>query len=763
MEPVARPKVIRFGVFEVSPDSGELFKNGHKVHLEAQPFRVLSILLEKSGEVVIRHKLQHRLWPQDTFVDFEHSLNVDIQRLRHALGDSADNPRYIETLPRRGYRFICPIDSFPQDSFRPSQPPSAEGLNLSDVPRLGNGVEKPVEQERGQYYQGTREVASERWDSWRPWKMLFPGILGLLISALFVAWWSWCRPSYVLELKQHRLTSNSSENPISWGSISPDGKYLAYPDTIGIHLKLLATQEDKLISRPAGVAPDAGWQHVAWFPDGTRLLATLSEAGDRPSVWTVSILGGNMCRLRDDAIGMSVSADGNHLAYTTGSGQNHYREIWIMDSQGEALERVLSLDENDFALRVEWCPDGRRLAYWKQHPDLKRVENSIETCDLKGTKRTLLLTDPRLASFCWIPQGYILYSRFESLITFAVDSNLWKVPVDLHTGRLAGNPIRLTSWTGFEIRCLSASADGKRIAFNKRSYEAQVYVGELEAGGTRIEPPKRLTLDEAADYPCAWMEDGNAVVFHSARRGSAGLYKQEIDKATAQTLAAGEDIVGDVRLSPEGSWLLYLVGNEEIGSSTPLRVMRLPVDGGLSQLVLEAKNVPGLIIRCSRTPATFCAIGEMSPDMRHLTITAFDPRIGRGQVLRTIETDPTAVYDWDLAPNGSKLACYKIREAEAHIRLFSLIDGKDRVISVKGWGGLESMDWSVDGRVFYCGSVSPEGVKLLSIDMDGNAKILWQKKGAIHAHGVPSPDGRCLAVMTWVVNSNHWMVEGFKF
>ena len=106
MEPVVRPRVIRFGVFEVDLCSAELSKDGHKVSISDQLFRVLAILLEKPGVLVTRQELKHRLWPEDTFVDFEHSLNVDIQRLRLALGDSAENPRFIQTLPRRGYRFI---------------------------------------------------------------------------------------------------------------------------------------------------------------------------------------------------------------------------------------------------------------------------------------------------------------------------------------------------------------------------------------------------------------------------------------------------------------------------------------------------------------------------------------------------------------------------------------------------------------------------------------------------------------------------------
>lgn len=102
--------LVRFGVFEVDLQAGELRKQGLRIKLQEKPFQVLCILLERPGAVVTREELQKRLWP-DTIVESEHNLNAAIQRLRVALGDSADNPRFIETLPRRGYRFIASVEN----------------------------------------------------------------------------------------------------------------------------------------------------------------------------------------------------------------------------------------------------------------------------------------------------------------------------------------------------------------------------------------------------------------------------------------------------------------------------------------------------------------------------------------------------------------------------------------------------------------------------------------------------------------------------
>src|ERR1700736_5874852 len=103
-------RIIQFGLFEVDRRAGELRRNGTRVKLQEQPFQILSLLLERPGEGVTREELQGRLWPADPFVDFDHSLNAAVRRLRDALGDSAENPRFVETVARRGYRFLAPVD-----------------------------------------------------------------------------------------------------------------------------------------------------------------------------------------------------------------------------------------------------------------------------------------------------------------------------------------------------------------------------------------------------------------------------------------------------------------------------------------------------------------------------------------------------------------------------------------------------------------------------------------------------------------------------
>jgi cholera toxin transcriptional activator len=106
-----RASLLRFAVFEVDLSAGELRKNGARVRLQEQPFQVLAALLQNAGQVVTRDELREKIWPADTFVDFDHSLNTAVNKIREALGDSASSPRFVETLARRGYRFVAPVES----------------------------------------------------------------------------------------------------------------------------------------------------------------------------------------------------------------------------------------------------------------------------------------------------------------------------------------------------------------------------------------------------------------------------------------------------------------------------------------------------------------------------------------------------------------------------------------------------------------------------------------------------------------------------
>src|SRR5271167_2736005 len=123
MQPVQLSNSVRFGPFRLDLRAGELHKDDRKVRLQEQPFRVLKMLVERPGEVVTREELQKKLWPNDTIVEFDHSINAAIKRLRDALGDTAEKPKYVETVARRGYRLLVAVE--------PASPPAGVGPGLA--------------------------------------------------------------------------------------------------------------------------------------------------------------------------------------------------------------------------------------------------------------------------------------------------------------------------------------------------------------------------------------------------------------------------------------------------------------------------------------------------------------------------------------------------------------------------------------------------------------------------------------------------------
>ncbi len=130
-------RIARFGVFELDLAAGELRKNGAKLRLQEQPFQVLALLLERAGDVVTREELRQKLWPADTFVDFDHSLNTAVNKLREVLGDSASSPRYIETQARRGYRFVAPVQNSVATTSPQNSPSTLHPELEVPIPRRG--------------------------------------------------------------------------------------------------------------------------------------------------------------------------------------------------------------------------------------------------------------------------------------------------------------------------------------------------------------------------------------------------------------------------------------------------------------------------------------------------------------------------------------------------------------------------------------------------------------------------------------------------
>jgi hypothetical protein len=164
--------------------------------------------------------------------------------------------------------------------------------------------------------------------------------------------------------------------------------------------------------------------------------------------------------------------------------------------------------------------------------------------------------------------------------------------------------------------------------------------------------------------------------------------------------------------------------------------------------------------QCARAPASLCVLGEWTEDQRQLVFTAFDPLKGRAREVTRMLTERRSFYEWGMSPDGSQIGII-VPPGENRIRLLPLAGGEPRDLIVKGWYGFRSVDWAPDGRGFYVGSSSLRGATLLYVNLKGDVTPVWEQKGSFRTWGVPSPDGRHLAILGYTVDSNVWMLENF--
>src|SRR5437762_11930329 len=317
MQPSASPSIpIRFGPFEVDLAATELRKRGRKVPLQDQPFKVLALLVQRPGDLVSREELQRALWPSDTFGEVDEGLNKAVQKLRQALDDSSDNPRFIETLPRKGYRFITAVESSIEGAAATASQPA---------PAAGPPSVEPIKRRRA--------------DVWA-WLLVGIVLLALLVVA-GVHFWT-VHPTSQPVSKAVPLTSYPGRQITP--AISPDGKQVAFAwdgekgDNFDIYVKLVNAGEPlKLTSNPAAeFAP-------AWSPDG-RYIAFWREVSDHFEIWMSPALGGADRKLGESARcgGPSWSPNGKFLAIADKSTSQGPSNIFLLSVESGEKQKITS-------------------------------------------------------------------------------------------------------------------------------------------------------------------------------------------------------------------------------------------------------------------------------------------------------------------------------------------------------------------------------------------------------------------------------------
>jgi Tol biopolymer transport system component/DNA-binding winged helix-turn-helix (wHTH) protein len=724
----AASRSYRFGVFEFDLRVGELRRNGLKVKLQEQPLQVLTLLLDKPGEIVTREDLRNRLWPADTFVDFDHSLNAAIRRLRDALGDSAENPRFVETVARRGYRFLSPVSVLPSNGNGGIGAASA----VSEIPAS----------------------PTPRFHKW--WMLAGAAAVVLVLLGIRVGFFlGRSRPANPANPPRvSRLTANPADDGVRAAAISRDGKYLAYADETGFYLRQISTGETHPMWLPAGLKAGS----LSWFPDGAHMIVALTGSTQASSLWEISTLGGTPRRLSDDGRLPAVSPDGSEIAFITGPRMSN--QIWLMAADGEQ-PRKLGGEDGDLVGALAWSPDGTKIAYLRGRLAYSYgVSGAIEFVDVRNRQVSRLLQLNSTGWFAavdvplvWTPDQHLIYTLAEPPPR-QLDSNLWSVGLD-PGGHLTGTPLRLTSDPG-SVSSISASGDGKRIVYVKGVPQPDVYVARLK-GSEAISEPVRLTLDDRQDLPFDWTPDGEGVLFISDRTGIFSIYRQPIDQMVPELLVGGSHPVLTARLSPDGSQLLYLVypNWSEHASSIPL--MRVPLGGGAPQQVLQADWITNQ--QCARAPATLCLYSVVTNGK--FTLMSFDPLKGSGTQVYQVKDELPQLYNWSLSPDGSTVALARGKQGdeEPQIRLVSLSNGAEKSMTIQGWTGVAAVDWAADGKTLWATSAHDDESVLLNIDLQGRARVVWRPGKMSVRWAIPSRDGKYLALHVSSTSANAWMVE----
>jgi serine/threonine protein kinase len=565
-----------------------------------------------------------------------------------------------------------------------------------------------------------------------------------------------------------RLTSNPTENPISVSAISPDGKYLAYSDRTGTYLRLMGTGEvHSLLSKNSEV------QYLSWYPDSTRMLISWPPSpAAKMGLWVMPIVGGNPRQLSDEGWSASVSPDGSQIVFIKAAmfGETG-GELWLMRADGSDPRRIISSadDGTSFSSPV-WSPDGHWIAYDKFRFGAYSNEAWIELFNLEHGTRNVIITEPRLEwGLEWLADERLIYAIAEPPPSQNT-SNFWKVSVDSITGRSTGVPSKITSGDDY-VNQPSVTTDGKILVFSRFKPQLDVYVAEFFANGPRLSTPRRLTLDDADDLPFDWTFDDSAVLFTSNRTNASSIFnifRQRIDESSAEMLVSGPEQKAVTRLNADGSQILYLVSlstqdtggqrrSEAQQESRVVRLMRAPVQGGPSQLVLEAPNI--INFQCSRKGTDICVLSQA--EAKEYPFSVFDPMNGTLRQAAKLEETPSG-WNWGLSPDGTVIAAVQIGPTKHQIRLVSLAGQPPREITVKNWNNFMSIDWAADGKGFFISS-NPTGRldTVLYVDLAGNATSLWQVKNFQAAWAIPSHNGKYVAIPAPTTECNVWMVENF--
>jgi serine/threonine protein kinase len=666
-------------------------------------------------------------------------------------------------------------------------PTPVRQLNRELPQKLETIISKALEKDREKRYQDIEEIRTDlkameravtprnRLSKW----IFAAATIAVLASGSGIFWSARHLPSAapgLPDVKLTQLTANAAENPVSSGSISPDGKYLVFTDIQGVHIKLIGSDDARPVPQPAELNKErVSWEIGPWFPDSKRFVVHSHPApasGDdwfstNTSSWIVSVLGGAPQRFRDGAYIWSISPDDSTIAFGTNfdlGETNQGDETWLASADGTNASQLLPRGP---VCCVHFLPDGKRISY--------EFDDALVTSDLIGGPPVTLFTSSEkkklgLGDVLWLPDSSFLYTDgCTSFVRPDASCNFWIQRPDLKTGKPIEPPRRLTNWVGASLGGESVTSNGKRVAFARTSFRSVSYIADLAAGGTRLSNSRRVTFEEnGMDAVNDWTADSKTLIVVHNRSGQWRLYKQAVDSNEPQPLMPTTDLGGveEAVVSPDQKCIIVQNDPPENTGDTrsTVRIMRVPVAGGGPELIFTTRN--GSLISCPRNPRKPCAVAEESPDRKTMIVTAFDPVQGRAAELGRFDLRPDANTGIDIdhlllfqiSPDGTQLAI--ARSSLGPIEIHSLTGQPTFSIPATGLNRMVMLHWAADGKGFFVSRHVLDGYEIIYVDLSGRTHSFWTCRAG-WCQSKPSPDGRHIAIYDVEKSTNIWMMENF--
>jgi Tol biopolymer transport system component/DNA-binding winged helix-turn-helix (wHTH) protein len=636
-QPALSPAVIRFEAFEVSLQAAELRKRGRRVKLQEQPFRVLAMLLERPGEMVTREEMRQKLWPADTFVDFDHGLNSAVARLREALNDSAENPRFIETVPRRGYRFIAHADlpaladpspevaKMSSPKLSPRKFWTALGAALL-IALSGIGIWRLVEKRLELSLPSVEVVPLAGMPGYEVEPAFSPN--GNQVAFLELDGQnSGIYTALVGGERSLRLTGHPNDCCAAW---SPDGLQVAFArlfeNEVGIYvIPALGGTERRLYTEPRPLYPS-----LAWSPDG-KVLAFPESRPHRGHSWItfLSLTDSTTRQLTfppDDARDncAAFSPDGSMVAFTRGTLAGVVNDVFVVPAAGGEAKRVTF--DNRPMFGISWTADGHEIVFSSMRggqTSLWRVPAS------GGTPRPVAGASSEALSPAVAPQGNLL--AYQQAIS---KDNIWRLNLtdEKHP---QGPPTVVISAKGSKLRP-HFSPDGRKIAFESdRLGNAEIWTCDSDGGNCA-----QLTSQHGTAGTVGWAPDGLHIAFEFHPKERAEIYVVEVPGGIPQlvsTIPGADNLVPS--WSRDGKWI-YFTSQQGDG---PFQLWKVPWKGGS----------PIQITRTGGLNAVESADGRFLYYSKYETGGVWRMPLNGGQESRVLDQPSgRAWYNWGLTPSG---------------------------------------------------------------------------------------------------------------